>query len=94
VERLPLQLLEVAGVGCEASTGGRSNTLDAATTGSGLAGGDEDSVAEAIDPHIEALRKGCNGLIALPKVACASVAPRFYTHEVARAGFRDCTQFD
>ena len=37
--------------------------MGAAMTGSGAAGAGAESVAEAIEPHIEASKKGCNGLM-------------------------------
>jgi hypothetical protein len=59
----PRQLREGAGVGCGASTGGGAKGLGATTAGSGAAGPGEDSVADAIEPHMEASRKGCSGLM-------------------------------
>jgi len=63
VERLLRQLREAAGVGCGASTGGGANGSGAATAGSEAAGAGAESVAEAIEPHIEASKKGCSGLM-------------------------------
>jgi len=62
-ERPPRQLRGAAGAGCRVSRGGGAKALGAAMTGSGAAGAGAESVAEAIEPHIEASKKGCNGLM-------------------------------
>jgi hypothetical protein len=59
----PRQPREAAGIGGGASTGGGAKGLGATTAGSGAAGAGEDSVADAIEPHMEASRKGCSGLM-------------------------------